>query len=258
MGTYLVKLHVVDVNGSEGTATRSLGIGTVVGANPTVQCGVSMASVQTGRSVSFTAAGSDPGGKTMTYAWSFSDGMNATGSNVMRTFSTVGSYTGTVVATTSDNRMSMSCSKTVMVTAPANYTGTWIVSPGGGNFTGQCPFSISFPTASLSLFHTANSDGGPDLLVVTPNGGTYPSGYPLSGTEASPGSFLVTANTPDESPGGCGQALQTAHSIRLTFSSDTQVSGSWTKTYNGCGGGCLQCNCVAGGPTNGTFTGFKQ
>ena len=55
-----------------------------------------------------------------------------------------------------------------------------------------------------------------------------------------------------------GMPMQTAHSIRLTFSNATTVSGAWTKQYNGCVMlSCIDCNCVAGGSTNGTFSGFK-
>jgi hypothetical protein len=262
MGTYMVKLHVVDVNGKEGRATLALGIGVVTAGKPQVICQMS-ASGQTGKLVSLTASGSDPGGMMLTYVWSFSDGGNAMGSNVTRSFSMAGSYTATVVATTTDNRMSDPCMTSITISDPINYTGTWILSPASGNLTG-CPFSVGFPSASISVFQTSNPDGGGDILTVTPNGGTYPSGYPLTGTEStsSPGTFVVkTSSGPTEDPGGtCSLNLTTSHTIHLNFTSATAVSGSWTKAYTGCYDvSCnTACNCTAGGQPSGNFTGFPM
>jgi len=261
MGTYNVKLRVLDVDDNEGNATRTLGVGVVNLGQPMISsCTANMMMGVINRPVQFSAAATDPGGMMMTYAWTFSDGTTATGPSVSKTFTMAGMYTGSVTATTADMRTSNTCT-TSMVTVgnPPSYTGMWIVSPTGSNFQGTCPFSVSFPTASISVFHTANPDGGPDLLVVTPSGGSYPPGNELSGSEETPGSFLVSRNTPNEVPGGaCSTSMQTAHRLRLTFTSATAVTGSWTKTYNGCGAGCLSCNCVAGGSSNGAFTGFKQ
>jgi PKD repeat protein len=263
MGTYNVKLRVVDVDDNEGTATRSLGVGVMNLGQPTISsCAANMTQAVVNRPVQFSVAASDPGGMAMTYAWTFSDGTTAMGQSVSKTFMAMGMYSATVVATTADQRMSNSCT-TAMVTvgSPPSYTGNWILNPTGGSFSGTCPFSVNFPTAAVSVFHTTNPDGGPDLVVVTPSGGSYPPGNPLSGTEETAGSFLVTRNTPTETPGGtCSSGMQTAHRLRLTFTSATQVTGSWTKTYNGCDGvSCpLSCNCVAGGSMAGAFSGFKQ
>jgi chitodextrinase len=260
-GTYTVKLHVADANmpPAEGQSTYQLGVGVVNNGTPMVLCQAT-AMGQTNKPVSLTATGSDPGGKMMTYAWMFSDGATAMGSAVMHAFAMSGSFTATVVATTSDSRMSDPCMTSITINDPINYSGNWLISPTGNGFQGDCPFSVNFPTASLAIFQSANPDGGNDLLTVTPQGGTYPSGYPLIGSESAPGVFVVTAMTGNETPGGqCGLPMQTEHTIHLTFNSAMSVSGSWTKTYNGCvDTSCLACNCTAGGPSAGTFSGFPQ
>lgn len=258
MGTYTVKLKVVDGEGNEGRATRSLGVGVINAGKPSVTCAASVNAV-TNRALSLTANGTDPGGMQLTYAWTFSDSTTATGSNVMKSFSTAGSYTATVVATTADQRASDPCTTNITVTAPPNYSGNWIISPTASSFNGSCPFSVSFPTAVVGVFHLQSTDGGADFLVVTPNGGSYPPNNELSGYEEMSGSFLATKATPNETPGGtCSSSMATAHRLRMTFTSPTAVTGAWTKTYDGCGSGCLSCNCVAGGATAGAFTGFKQ
>lgn len=258
-GTYMVKLHVVDVDGHEGRATYALDVGIVSSGKPQVVC-QAMASGETGKAIALTASGSDPNNMALTYAWTFSDGATATGSNVSHAFSPAGMYTASVVATAADNRMSDPCTVHVTVNDPINYTGNWLISPSGSNFSGNCPFTVDFPTASLALFQSANPDGGADVLTVTPNGGTYPSGHPLSGVESTPGTFVVSAQTGTENPGGaCNLALNTKHTIHFTFGSATAVTGSWTKQYDGCvDSSCLQCNCTAGGPIPGAFSGFPQ
>jgi PKD repeat protein len=264
-GTYGVKLHVADANmpPAEGQSTYQLGVGVVNNGKPMVLCQVS-AMGQTNKPVSLTASGSDPGGKMMTYAWSFSDGATAMGSAVMHAFTMAGSYTATVVATTSDSRMSDPCMTSITISDPINYSGNWLISPTGNGFQGDCPFSVSFPTASLAIFQSANPDGGNDILTVSPMMGTYPAGYPLTGTEGAPGVFVVNSKTSDETPGGsCGDPMQITHTIHLTFSSATAVTGTWSKFYNGCVLQCpTSCDCTAGtsasSPMDGTFSGFPQ
>jgi hypothetical protein len=243
----------------EGQATYALGVGVMSTGKPLVVCPMS-ATGQTGKPVQFTASGSDPNNMALTYAWTFSDGATGSGSNVSHAFSPAGSYTGTVTVTTADSRSSDPCTTSVTVSDPINYSGNWLISPTGSGFQGPCPFSVSFPTAVLQIYQSANPDGGADLLTVTPSGGTYPAGYPLTGTESTPGNFVVSAMTGNETPGGaCSMPMQTVHTIHLTFTSAMAVSGNWTKTYNGCVDTCpTTCNCLAGGPTAGTFSGFPQ
>src|SRR6185436_9038745 len=136
-------------DGNEGRSTYSLPVGVTMTGNPTItNCVPNLTNVQVNRPVQFSATAMDPGQMSMTFAWTFTDGASAMGSTVTHAFATAGTFTATVVATTSDSRVSAPCSKMVTVTPPQDYTGTWILSP-SGNFTGTCPFSVSFPTASI-------------------------------------------------------------------------------------------------------------
>ncbi len=256
--TYMIKLRVVDVDGNEGRATYSLGVGVMNTGKPVItSCPANLTTASTNRPIQFSVLATDPGQKSMTYAWTFSDGATAMGSSVSHAFTNPGMQSANVVATTSDSRVSEPCIRMVNVITPPDYTGTWILSP-TGDFTGNCSFQVTFPTASVSVVHVQSTDGGLDSLVVTPNGGSYPSGNELRGTEETIGSanFLVTRNTPNENGGGaCAMSLTTSHSIRFRFTSATDVGGHWTKVYNA---GQVMCGCVAGGSTNGAFTGFKM
>lgn len=256
-GVYTVTLLVKDSNGAEGRATRSLGVGAAVG-NPSVTCPATAAAT-VGAPASFSASGTDPGGKALTYGWTFSDGGSASGASVQHTFSQAGSFTAQVVATASDGRSSEPCTVSVTVTPPVSFAGSWLLNPSSSSLAGCSLFSASFPAASLGIVHTGNA------LTVTPSGGGWPSGQTLTGTEEPPpaaaGTFTVRATLPNENKGGtCGTEVP-EHSVSLAFNaaaSPMTVSGTWRIVYTmtpACTqASCAQCNCVA----QGAFTGIKQ
>jgi PKD repeat protein len=255
-GIYTVALNVKDANASEGRATRSLGVGVAV-SKPTVTCPASVSAV-VGVATSFAANGNDPGGKTMTYAWTFSDGGSASGASVQHTFAAAGSFTAQVVATTSDSRVSDACTTNVTVTAPANFSGSWLLNPTSSTLSGCTRYSVPFPATNLNITHSGNTMG------VVPSGNGYPSGVTLTGTEdpppASPGNFVVRANLPDEIKSTCNTETR-ADSLTMTFNSTANpmsVQGTWRIVYTSTPActmsACLPCDCVA----QGTFSGIKQ
>ncbi len=69
-----------------------------------------------GQTFTFKAAGSDPDGQSLTYAWSFSDGSQATGASVDKAFAAVGGYTATVTVT---NQIGLTATAQVPVTVVA-------------------------------------------------------------------------------------------------------------------------------------------
>jgi PKD repeat protein len=254
-GIYTVALNVKDANAAEGRATRSLGVGVAV-SKPTVTCPAT-ANATIGVPASFSASGSDPGSRPMTYAWTFSDGGNAAGSSVQHTFATAGAFTAQVVATTDDSRVSDPCTVNVTVAAPVDFSGTWLLNPTNASLAG-CPFGVAFPAATLGLVHTGSN------LAATPAGGGWPSGQTLTGTEdpppAAPGNFTVRKTLPIESRPGCGTE-EPAHSVSLTFNATANpmsVTGTWRIVFStnpACTmASCINCNCVA----SGTFSGIKQ
>jgi len=250
--TYLVKLRVVDADGNEGRTSRSLGVGVGGGGNPVVVCPMA-ATAERGKPLSLTAAGTDPGGMALTYAWTFSDGATATGPSVQHTFAATGAATSSVVATTADSRSSSPCVTQITVTPPLDFTGTWgPLNPAAANLSG-CPFSPAFPALTLSVLQTG------DMLLVGPMGGPYPSGNELSGTREPPpeaaNTFVVRKSLGLTSPGGGCPMQTTLHSVRLTFTSATTVTGTWNINYNGCSTvSCASCNCTA----TVMFSGTKQ
>lgn len=255
-GIYTVALNVKDANQAEGRATRTLGVGVAV-SKPTVTCPAT-ASATVGVPASFSASANDPGGRPMTYAWTFSDGANAAGPSVQHTFATAGSFTARVVATTDDSRASDPCTINVTVAAPANYAGNWLLNPASSNMTGCTRFAVGFPAATLSIAHSGNT------LTVTPSGNGWPAGQVLTGTEdappAAPGNFTVRVTLPNESKGTCGLEIP-EHSLAMTFNSTANpmtVNGTWrivfTNTPACTTAACADCNCVA----QGAYSGIRQ
>ena len=158
-------------------------------------------------------------------------------------------------------RSSDPCAVNITVTAPTNYTGSWLISPTGGNFSGTCGsnFQVPFPATTLGILQQGN------MLTVTPSGGSYPGSPALTGTEdTTPGSFTVRSNTPQENPmmGNCSIQIATSHTLRLTFTAPNVATVSWTKIYDAtatCGmASCAPCSCIAGGTTAGAFNAIKM
>jgi PKD repeat protein len=255
-GIYTVTLDVKDANNGSGRATRSLGVGVMVG-KPTVTCPAS-ATATAGVAASFTASGTDPGGQAMSYAWTFSDGGSGTGVTVQHTFAAAGSFTAQVVATTTDARTSDPCTVNVTVTAPVNFTGSWLLNPASGTLTGCTRYSVGFPATTLAVTHTGNS------VSVVPSGNGYPASQTLTGTEepppASPGTFIARGTLPDENKSTCGTETR-QDSVTLSFNGSNNpptVQGTWRIVYTSTPActmaSCLPCDCVA----QGQFSGIKQ
>ena len=259
-GTYTVKLHVIDTNGADGRTSYSLGVGVATTGNPTITCPMTVTG-QVGRPITFSSSGADPQMQTLTYQWTFSDSTMASGSVVQKTFATAGSFTGSVVATAADNRMSTPCVTTATVAMPATYTGTWLLNPtSGGGLTGCTNFSTAFPATFLSIYHEVFTDGG-TRITATPSGGSFPAGNALVGDEdlpTNPGTFRIRASPGAVSKPSCPNILP-EHSVKLVFSSPTAIGtgSTWTIVYTApcVGSGCpASCGCVE----SATFTGVKQ
>ncbi len=255
-GTYPLVLEIEDSRGAIGRATRTLNVG-VVSAKPVVQCPASL-SGEAGQAITFNATASDPGGVGIERVeWQFSDGTSATGASVTHTFDAAGSYTASARAFTEDDRESDPCTVGVTVTAPLDFTGTWVLNPGASSLTGCSRFGVGFPASHLSVTHGATS------MTAAPSGNGWPSGTVLSGMEEPPpspgGTFRLRVVAPqvDRTSSGCGPVAP-EHSVELTFTNATSATGTWRVIHDfACvgGGGCnVSCNCVA----SGTFSAKKQ
>lgn len=251
-GTYSIALEVTDERGAVGRATRTLNVGINAG-KPQVQCsGPPQATV--GIAAQFTASAQDPAGGTITsYEWTFSDdGSMASGSSASHLFPQTGTFTAQVIASTDDDRQSDPCTVTTQVVAPIDYSGTWLVNPQSGSLSGCTRFTLGFPATHLALTHSGTS------MTAAPSGNNWP-GTTLTGMEdaMSKGTYRVRGLLPEEdrTASGCGPVTP-EHSVELTFTSATTVSGTWKVLYDfACIPTCsVSCNCVA----SGTFTGKKQ
>lgn len=253
-GTFTITLTVTDTKGHEGTATRSLGVG-VVSGKPTVVCPAAV-NATVGKLVTLNATATDPGGMTVSFEWDYGDGsMKGIGALVQHAYATPGMKTATVVATTADLRVSDPCSTTVVVAAPPDYSGSWLLNPASTNLSGCQDFTVGFPAATLTTVHAQSTDGGTATLTATPMGGSWPAGNSLTGSEdappAAPGTFRLRKTLPNETRGACGVVTR-EESVEATFTSPMAVMGTWKMVFTatsclGSGTGCVPatCNCIA-------------
>ena len=245
-GTFTVKLKVVDANAAEGRATRSIGIGVMAMGNPTVSC-PAMVTGEAMKQLSVSATGTDPMNQVLDYTWSFSDGTTRMGQSVQTTFAAAGSFTSTVVARSSDGRSSTACMTTYTISPKVSYSGSWLLNPTTGAGLAGCPYAVPFPASTLTLTELSPT------LTITPAGPAWPSAQSLVGTEDPPpdqGTWRASNTLPAETKPGCGSSTRD-DSVRLTFTSATTLTGTWTSLYGGTLG---TCTCTA----SGTFTGIKQ
>jgi PKD repeat protein len=104
--------------------------------------------------ISFSVAGSDPGGSMLTYKWLFGDGKEAVGAEVSHTYQSSGSYTAKVIAT---NEGGDSASTTIAIlvsgSTPTQTDGrNYFVSPTGSDSnpgTEEAPFKTIQKAADL-------------------------------------------------------------------------------------------------------------
>ena len=85
-------------------------------SRPSVTVSATPTAVKTGALVTFTAVGSDPDNQTLAYAWSFSDGSSATGAIATKAATNIGTLSGTVTVTDTDNLTGTATTSTSVVT----------------------------------------------------------------------------------------------------------------------------------------------
>lgn len=250
-GTYQVLLRITDARGTSGSATRTVNVGITAG-KPAAICPGPVSTV-TGRLTSFTGSANIPGGGTIaTYTWTFSDDNTTETTNpATHKFMRTGTFTVSLVVATQDGRKSDPCSPatTVTVTAPIDYSGNWgPLNPTTPTMGGDCSFAVGFPATALVLTQTGMN------MSAAPSGNGWPAGVTLSGAQepAPAETFLLGASGSAESKPGCSGTVTPRHTVSLTFTSPTRLTGSWRIGYSFLGDPLCNCSATA------TFYGIKQ
>jgi PKD repeat protein len=178
-GTYMATLTVRDPEGATGTAAVEIIVNDPpANQPPTVEAAGDPAAGKPPLTVQFSAAGSDPDGDPLMYAWDFGDGAKSFLQNPSHTYATAGTYTATVTVT--DSRGATASDTVVVVagnraptvdlqatptsgTAPLNVTFTATGSdPDGDGLTYQFDFGEGRPTkwsASRTATHRYGKAG---------------------------------------------------------------------------------------------------
>jgi PKD repeat protein len=201
-GTYTATVTVKDSKGATGTATVEIVVANPPGnVAPTVNAAGDPSSGKPPLTVQFSAAGSDPDGDTLSYAWSFGDGGTSFLQNPSHTYTTAGTYTATV--TVSDGRGG-SDTDTVAVTV-GNRTPSVVLT--ATPTSGKAPLTVTF-TASGS-----DPDGDALTYRYDFGDGTKPAtGASVSHRYTKPGTFIAKVTVTDS-----GGATSTAQiEIRVT------------------------------------------
>ena len=193
-GTYTLSLTIADKDGGMDTDSITIVVGN---ANPTA----SMAGPTTGdegESLNYVGSATDPGGDTFTYAWSFGDGTNATGTNVSHTFLDEGTYL--VTLTTEDDDGGIDTATQSVAINNVNPTIDTMVLPTANLNEGS----------SLAFTSTASDLGILDVLSYSwafGDGNTSSSQNPVhTYADEGAGSFTVTLTVTDGDTGSATQS----------------------------------------------------
>src|SRR5262249_60902967 len=112
MGTYVVTLTATDHEGANGSTSQTI---SVMNVAPTANAGGPYTGT-TGTPIQFTGSATDPSSvDSTTYAWNFGDGSTSTQQNPTHTYTAVGTYMVTLIATDSHGAASAAASTTATV-----------------------------------------------------------------------------------------------------------------------------------------------
>jgi PKD repeat protein len=157
-GNYTVTLTATDSNGE--TATASHGVHVV--GNPRASFSFGPRTPNIGDSVAFDGRdSSDPGGGIASYAWSFGDGANGSGSQPTHSYATGGDKTVTLTVTAALDGLTAFATKTVHVNVPprASFVFAAVNAP-----SGQDPFT---PVLGQQVAFSAQSASDPDGSIAS-------------------------------------------------------------------------------------------
>jgi PKD repeat protein len=138
-GTYTAKVTVKDPKGATGTATVEIVVTNPPGnVAPTVKAAGDPTAGKPPLAVQFSAAGTDPDGDALTYAWDFGDGASSLLQNPSHTYTKAGTYTAKV--TVSDGRGGTATDTVVVTVGNRAPTVQLTATP----TSGKSPLTVSF------------------------------------------------------------------------------------------------------------------
>ena len=193
-GTYTATVTVTDPSGASVTDTVQITV-TDPPANqaPSVQAAALPQSGPAPLEVLFTAAGTDPDGDALTYAWSFGDGESGTGQSVNHLYTRTGTYVAQVTVTDARGRIG-TATVTVTVGNPrGNQAPT--VQIAATPRRGTAPLKVTFTAAA------SDPDGDPVLYEWDFGDGGKAGGRKVSHTYAKAGTYTAKV-TVDDLKGG--------------------------------------------------------
>lgn len=165
----------------------------------------SLTTAQSGLTISFTGAATDPGNLTLTYAWNFGDNTSATGTNTSHAYSAAGTYTVRLTATNSGGA---SASNTLSIVVTSNssdfnsfvidcaVTGCGASNPTtySGSGTGVWRYSNTNATDAVIDVNIGGVTAGKTVTLLFSNGGmSTVANLPNTGILAQPVLSLAEA-----------------------------------------------------------------
>ncbi|KLR60603.1 PDK repeat-containing protein [Actinobacteria bacterium IMCC26207] len=201
-GTYTTTLTVTDNRGATGTATKQ----TVVTGAPNIAPSAVITTVSVAGTVPLTVNlsggnSSDADGSIATYAWDLGNGQTATGPSAQAVFSSIGSYTVTLVVT-DDRGATSTQTLTINVSADSNIPPGAVIS--SDVVSGTAPLQVNFNGSGSSdvdgtiATYAWNFGNGQNGSGVTPPAATY----------TLPGTYTATLTVTDNK-GATGSVSRT-------------------------------------------------
>ena len=190
-GAFTATVTVTDRGGLSDSATIAIAVADPPGNRaPQVEAAAVPASGQAPLDVVFTAAGTDPDGDALSYAWDFGDGSDEVrGRRARHTYTRTGTFTATVTATDAAGATG-SATVDVVVGDPASNQAPTVqiaADPVGG----AAPLRVSFSAAG------DDPEGGALSYVWDFGDGGSAGGPQATHTFTAPGSYTVTITVTD-------------------------------------------------------------
>ncbi len=198
-GTYTAKVTARDAAGATATDTLQIVVSDAPGnLPPSVQAAALPASGPAPLEVQLSAAGTDPDGDPLTYAWDFDDGSAAgTGLQVTHTYTRAGTYNAKVTASDGHGGTA-SATVAIVVGNPAGNQSPTVLAA-ADPATGTSPLTVHFTSAAR------DPDGDPMMYVWSFGDGGQAAGVDGWHTYTQPGTYDATIKVTDPR-GGVGTA----------------------------------------------------